>query len=359
MTETHSGSELDQPCRLGRGAGLGSDPEPPGRAPQQGRVADRFGRGDQDESLAVDRKRLELSPKALLDAAGERPVIVTAEPTGQLPGGEAPGELEQRERVTPCLVDDAVTHPWVEPARDRRLQQRPGVAVAQPVDLQLGQAHQVPVGAGLAHGEDHRDRLGQEAAGREGECLGRGPVEPLGVVDQADERPVAGGLGQQPQQGQADVEPVRRLPGGEAERGAERIPLGLRQVVQAAQHRGAQLLQPGERQLHLGLDPRRPGDPAPGRRPDEVVEQSGLADARLAPHDQHLALAAPDGRQETVQRPRNRGCACLLGIAVARPRGRSEMASPHKFTREFHGGDPNQAVRRWPCHAGGRHDRDL
>ena len=58
MTEPHPGAELDQTRRLGRRGRVGADPEPLGRAPQQGHVADRLRRRRQQESLRLDRERL-------------------------------------------------------------------------------------------------------------------------------------------------------------------------------------------------------------------------------------------------------------------------------------------------------------
>ena len=44
-------------------------------------------------------------------------------------------------------------------------------------------------------------------------------------------------------------------------------------------------------ELHLPLDPDGPGDPELPRRLDRVLEQRGLADARLAVHHQHRRRA--------------------------------------------------------------------
>ncbi len=155
--------------------------------------------------------------------------------------------------------------------------------------------------AGLTHDEHHADRFRQEATGREGEHLGRRPIEPLGVVDEADEGSIVRHLGQQPQEGQTDEEAIGRRTCPEAERRVEGIALGTGQPDQTVQHRCAELVQPGEGQLHLGFDPSGPCDPAPGRPPFEVVEQHGLADARLAAQHEHLAAAGTDLGQEPVQ----------------------------------------------------------
>ena len=44
MTKAHTGTELDQPFRLGRRLRIGADPEQLSSAPQQNHIADRFGR---------------------------------------------------------------------------------------------------------------------------------------------------------------------------------------------------------------------------------------------------------------------------------------------------------------------------
>ena len=49
MAEVHPGAELDQSSSLGRRCGVGWDPLQLGRAPQQGHVAGRLGRGGQQQ----------------------------------------------------------------------------------------------------------------------------------------------------------------------------------------------------------------------------------------------------------------------------------------------------------------------
>jgi len=103
-------------------------------------------------------------------------------------------------------------------------------------------------------GREHQaHRLGSQAPGHEPQRLRGRLIEPLLVVDQADQRLFPGHLRQQAQHGQPDHEPVRRRPGGLAEGGPQRVPLRRRQVPGAAQHRRAQLMQAGEGQLHFRL----------------------------------------------------------------------------------------------------------
>jgi hypothetical protein len=74
------------------------------------------------------------------------------------------------------------------------------------------------------------------------------------------------------------------------------------QMLEVSEHRRAQLMEPGERKLHLGLDARHSHDPISRRAFPQVAEQRGLADPRLAPHDQHLALTRLHTRQQPIQR---------------------------------------------------------
>ena len=110
-----------------------------------------------------------------------------------------------------------------------------------------------------------------------------------------------GDLGQQAQDGQRDQEAVRRRPGTEAERGPQRSALGSRETLEAAQHRRAQLVQPGERELHLRLDPGGAGHSAARGVLDQVVQQRRLANARFAVHHQDPALTRASSFDEPVE----------------------------------------------------------
>jgi len=73
-------------------------------------------------------------------------------------------------------------------------------------------------------------------------------------------------------------------------------------VLQVLQHRRAQLVQPGERQLHLRLHARHARDPAPAGPGGQVLEQCGLAYARITVDNQDPALTGLDGIDEPVER---------------------------------------------------------
>ena len=63
-----------------------------------------------------------------------------------------------------------------------------GVLAGEPFEGQLRKPGEQVTVASFADGEEHQDRLGQQASGDESEDLGSGLVEPLGIVDHADQR---------------------------------------------------------------------------------------------------------------------------------------------------------------------------
>jgi hypothetical protein len=166
----------------------------------------------------------------------------------------------------------------------------------------VGQAYEVGDDDRLAHDEDERDRLGPEAPGHEAEHLCRRPIEPVGIVDQTEQRQVGGGLGQQAERRHADQEPVGWGAVAQAERGPQRVTLRGRQALEVIEQRDAQLLEACERQLHLRLDPGRADDVEALGAAHHVLQQRGLSRACHAAQQQDPALLGPCIREEAVKR---------------------------------------------------------
>ena len=131
-------------------------------------------------------------------------------------------------------------------------QQVPSVAVGEAPDHQFGQPGQ-RLCAAVAGREDHRDRLGQQAPRNEGKRLHRHLVEPLRVIDDAEQGLIVGGCGHQAQHRQPDQETVRRCPDAAAKGDVQCLALWFRKFIKVIQQRCAQLLQSGEGELHVGL----------------------------------------------------------------------------------------------------------
>jgi hypothetical protein len=77
--------------------------------------------------------------------------------------------------------------------------------------------------------------------------------------------------------------------------------LGLREALHELEERGTELLNRRERELHLRLDPERPGDPELGPSLGCVLEQGGLADARVAVHHQHAPVPAVHAVKQPIE----------------------------------------------------------
>jgi hypothetical protein len=295
----HPGTQLDQPGRLRRRFRVPRQVQQIRRAPQQRRVAERLGRRDQQHLPRRRRQRAHPPGEAPLDLAGQRPGVRPPEPAGQFRRRQSPGQFQQGQWIAPRLRDDPVPYPCVEASGNGRVQQGTGVVVGQAADGQL--RHSLPrrPGRRLADGEHDTDTLGEQAPRDEGQRLYRRLVEPLSVVDDAEQWPVLGHHRQQTQDGQSDQEPVRRTAGAVPERDGQRLPLRNRQTIPQVQHRPAQLMQTRVRQLHLGFDARRTRNPASGGRSHEVVEQDGFADSGLTTDQQGSAAT----RAYVVERP--------------------------------------------------------
>jgi hypothetical protein len=124
----------------------------------------------------------------------------------------------------------------------------------------------------------------------------------LRVVDGTGECLLLGRFGQQAEDRQTNQESIGRGSRRESERDVERLVLGLRQPFPEVEERRAQLLNRCERELHLSFDPEGPADPKFGSVLHRVLEQCGLAHARLAPQHQHAAPAGAHAVQQPVER---------------------------------------------------------
>ena len=125
-----------------------------------------------------------------------------------------------------------------------------GVGVAQPGEPQLGQPVRVELPrVALARPDEHRDRIGLQAPGDEHERLGRRAVEPVRVVDDAQQRLRVGRRREQARDRHRDEEAVLhalgRQPegapqrGGSARRAARRRGRGAATAAGAARRRAA------------------------------------------------------------------------------------------------------------------------
>ena len=127
-------------------------------------------------------------------------------------------------------------------------------------------------------------------------------IEPLGVVDHADERSLLGGAGEQAEHRQPDEEAIGRVAGAQPERRAQRVALRAGKRVETFEQRRAQLMQSRERDLHLGLDAAGARDAASRRTLHDVLQKGRLADAGLPVQHERAALTAARRVHQPVER---------------------------------------------------------
>jgi hypothetical protein len=123
----------------------------------------------------------------------------------------------------------------------------------------------------------------------------------MSVLHETEQRPLLGRGRQQAEHGESDQEPVRDVTRCEAQGDLQRVLLGPRERVQVVEHRRTQLMDPGERELHLRLHARYLRHAESRGLTGGVPQQRRLSDARLASHDQDGALTPAHVCQEPVE----------------------------------------------------------
>ena len=209
------------------------------------------------------------------------------------------GQPEEHAWVPLRFGDDAVADPRVEGAGNDRREERMGFGIGEALEDQFGEPLELL--DRLAHREHKRGALGSEPACDEREHLSRWPIEPVSVVDGAYQRLLGTDLGEQAEHGQSHQEPVYRSALAHAEGSGERILLWARQSADTIQHRRAQAVQPGERQVLLRLHAAHLGNPESRCRPG-VLQQRRLAEPWFPTHHQRLTLPGPGGPEEEFER---------------------------------------------------------
>ena len=348
MTERHSLADEQQGVRRHAICGGRPNREKPSRAPEQHRIADRLGRGEQQQTPRIFRQRLEAADEALLDPSRQRPCVRQPEPARQLRRRQPARQLQQCERIAPRLRDDPIAHPLIQHEAHRRAQERPRVAVAKTFHLELGQVPKLL--ARLTFGEDDPHRFGQQSPSHECQRQGRRLVQPLRVIDDAQQRMLLRHLREQAQHRQPDQERIRGRAGAQAEHDLERLGLRSRKPTPPIEHRRAELMQAREGQLHLGLDARRSRDGHIRPRLAEVVQQRSLPDPGLAPQHERPALAVANRREQPVQQRALRasaaqGCAPPRSVGVAIHRRLHRLSRARSLDNRAHLPTSGRALR--------------
>ena len=153
------------------------------------------------------------------------------------------------------------------------------------------------------------------------------------IIDDADQRRFLGHVGQQAEHREPDQEAIRSFSRAQPERGTERVALRPGKAIDSVEERRAELMQSGERELHLRLDARRPCDATSGRARHDVLEQRGLADSRFPTQNEHLALPGPRTRNETIQRLALGASTAQRRLSLTARRGHTRRLDLHVLKR--------------------------
>jgi hypothetical protein len=212
------------------------------------------------------------------------------------------GEISIAQRIAAALRDDLVADRRVQRAVDPAQQQRARIAVVQVPNRHFGHpAEDLVAGPGARDTQD-RDPFRVQTACDEREDLRGDFVQPLHIVDDADQRPLLSDLGEQRQGGEPEEKPVRWRPGAQSERGRERVALRDGQPLEVIEHRRAELMEAAEGELHLRLHSGSRCDAPAVDLGGRVREQRALADARVTAQDHDPTGAGEHVGQETIER---------------------------------------------------------
>src|ERR1700730_992792 len=290
MANPHASADLEKLLRFSRFRCRRPDPERLSGAPEQRGVPYWVGSREEHQTLGRLGEGADACQIVVLDPARNILRLANRKATCQLCCANALRQFQQGKRVAPRLRDDPFSDPLIQSAWDDGRQQGPRIRSFQPSEHQLRQASKLAFAARLAHPENDRDRLRQQPSGHKPEDLAGGAGEPLRTIHKTRERPLYRYLGEQAQDSQRNEEGIWNIAGREAEGDPQSALLWLRKTIELVNHRPAQLMERGERQLHLGFDAGNVGDSKAGSLLSRVAKQGCLSDAALTTDDEDRAL---------------------------------------------------------------------
>ena len=260
-------------------------------------------RGDQQQLLRGDREPAHLVEEGRLHACAQRQRVGQRAPAGELVRGQVRDDLQQRQRVAVGVPQQALAylagHGTVGLTVDQlghAGRRQPGYRELRP-RVAGEPAGRLVAGVLITGGDQQADRVAGEPPGDEPQRVGALVVQPLGIVDEADD--AAGDLRQDAEHREEHQERV--VAGGRAE--PQRAPQRGRLLggyrVELVEHRLQQLVQAAPGEPGLELHPGRAQYRQVAGRVRRVRQQGGLADAGRAGQQQGTAAAGP----HLVERP--------------------------------------------------------
>ncbi|HTA05752.1 MAG TPA: hypothetical protein VK774_05260, partial [Solirubrobacteraceae bacterium] len=206
VAEPYLPAELDQTIRFCWRRGLEIKSQSFCCRTHQGQMPQGVGCRQQQQPTAARRKLLDAAPKARFDRGRDCLTIGQGERAGEVRRPPSSRQFEQCEGIASRFVDDPLDD--VDVKRDMHLpgEQRTGVVLAYPVQLQGRKALQRIAGSGIAPREQHRDSLSVDPPDREREGPRGGLVEPLRIVEHTQQWTLICDIRQQARETGADHE---------------------------------------------------------------------------------------------------------------------------------------------------------
>ena len=167
--------------------------------------------------------------------------------------------------------------------------------------------------------EGECDPFRQQTTRHERERSGRGVVEPLCVVDDAQQGLLLSSIGEEAEYRESDEQRARRWSPAEPEGDAERVTLRIRESVAELEDRRTELLQRRIVEVHLPFDADSPNDAEILALLDRVLEQRSLANSGLPMHYEDGPVTSPRSSEEPIE---NRA----LSLASEQPLCESSIA---------------------------------
>jgi len=240
---------------------------------------------EQRERLGVWRQAAYLAQEMILEPLTQRKRFGPHGAAGELVGRVLGTEFHQRERVIAGVRQDAVDGLRVEGSIDHQAEELTRLGVGQAVHPDRRKLLEYRPCGRLADAGDEAHAVRIQAAGDETEHLRRSGIEPVRVIDDAQQRLRFTRPGEQSQRRQAHQEPLRRRSCVLSERGPERVPL--------RRTRAASTCRPqADREAPACRKGHRVPRPRPGRSPPA---RSGGQAARTPPATDHPRLAVRPG----------------------------------------------------------------
>src|ERR687896_1749225 len=199
-------------------------------------------------------------------------------------------KLEEGEGVSFGSLDEASGHVRCDFDPSPRAQQLCRRLAVESSDIELRDAGSVEgPNITLARGKQQHDPFRLQSSSDEDQRARGRLVQPVGIVDQADERGLFRGLRKQSEDGDRDQEALIAAAPLHAEGRSQGTLLRWRESLELWKHRPENLVQSGEGKLRLRLYAAASEQLRLRCAPGRVLEQGGFADSRLASKHENAA----------------------------------------------------------------------